>query len=63
MGEGVFTKVLYRELDEHICTASEGSVRVGCDAVFLNYWCSFAEIFILSYSIIAVLQNQAVCDI
>ena len=46
------------------CTASEGSVRVGCDAVFLNYyWCSFAEIFILSYSIIAVLQNQTVRDI
>ena len=42
----------------------ERRVRVCGDAVLLDFWCSFAEIFILSrVAGIAVLQNQAVCGI
>jgi len=40
----------------------EGGVRICSDAVLLDFWCSFAEIFILSRSI-AVLQHQVVCSI
>ena len=36
-----------------------GGVRVCSDAALLNFWCGFAEIFILSCSIV-VLQNEAV---
>ena len=38
----------------------EGGVRVCGDAVLLDFWCGFWEIFILSCGI-AVLQYQAVC--
>ena len=38
----------------------EGGVRVCGDAVLLDFWCGFSEIFILSCGI-AVLQYQAVC--
>ena len=34
----------------------EGHVRVCSDVVFPDFWCGFAEIFILSCGI-AVLQN------
>ena len=40
----------------------EGGVRVCGDAVLLDFWCGFSDIFILSCGI-AVLQNQAVCGI
>ena len=36
--------------------------RVWGDAVLLDFWCGFSDIFILSCGI-AVLQNQAVCGI
>ena len=36
----------------------EGGIRVCSDAVLLDFWCGFAEIFTLSCGI-AVLQNQA----
>ena len=39
-----------------------GGVRVCGDAVLLDFQCSFAEIYILSYGI-AVLPNEAVCGI
>ena len=39
-----------------------GGVRVCSDAALLNFLCGFAEIFILSCSIV-VLQNKAVCGI
>ena len=39
-----------------------GGIRVCSDAALLNFWCSFAEIFILSCSIV-VLENKAVCGI
>ena len=26
-------------------TLNEGDIRVGCDAVLLNFWCGFAEFF------------------
>ena len=41
---------------------TEGGVRVCGDAVLLEFWCGFAEIFILSCGI-AVIQNQAVYGI
>jgi len=40
----------------------EVGVRVCGDAVLLDFWCGFSDIFILSCGI-AVLQNQAVCGI
>ena len=39
-----------------------GGIRVCSDAALLNFWCGFAEIFILSCSIV-VLENKAVCGI
>ena len=41
---------------------TEGGVRVCGDAVLLEFWCGFAEIFILSCGI-SVIQNQAVYGI
>ena len=37
-----------------------GDVRVCSDAVLLDFWYGFADIFILSCGIV-ILQNQAVC--
>ena len=42
-----------------VLRAREGSVRVCGDGDLLNFWCGFAEIFIL-ICCIAVLQNQPV---
>jgi len=39
-----------------------GGVRVCSDAALLNFWCGFAEIFILSCST-EVKKNEAVCGI
>ena len=38
----------------------EGSLRVCSDVVLFDFWCGFADIFILTCST-AVIQNQAVC--
>ena len=37
-------------------------VRVCSDVALLDFWCGFAEIFILRCSIV-VLQNEAICGI
>ena len=41
---------------------NERGVRVWGDVVVLDFWCGFAEIFILICRTV-VLQNQVVCDI
>ena len=40
----------------------EGSIMVCGDAVLLDFWCCFVEIFIFSCCI-AVLKNQVVCGL
>lgn len=39
---------------------SQGDIRVCSDAVLLDFWCGFADIFILSCGNV-VLQNQVAC--
>ena len=45
-----------------IILLNEGGVRVCSDVVVLDFWCRFAEIFILICRTV-VLQNQVVCDV